>query len=259
MISTTQTQLKRYLAYMVLCCVALFAFGQTVSAHGGGEEEEASENLVEMLPATGENYHIEIEVETLDGNRIPELSITAVITNIETGEKTEKMLHGMFGGNYHYGSNVALPKGEYAIAFHIDPPTFMREGSRAGSWVEPVDAKVTFTSVETPEEEFETEILRTEDMVVVFVAEPAQAMWAFPGAMMDMHGDTEGDMHDEMDGMMDDHDMGSTDHDDEEESSGAVVVGVLTLVLGAVAGFLFGKSRKSPQVVTAPENTDMQG
>lgn len=248
---TTYTQIRN-LTIVALCLFALFAFSQIVSAHGGGEDEEASESLVHIVPAAGENYHIEIEAETLDGKRIPELSITAVITSIETGEVVEKMLHGMFGGNYHYGSNAALPEGEYFITFHIDPPTFMREGSRAGSWIEPIDAEVTFSAVTSPEDEFEMVIKTTEDMVIVFVAEPAQEMWVSPGGVMaDMHEDD----HDDMEGMTNDAMEEMTDdHDGERSGIGSLLIAVLALILGGALGFFFGRSRK-PEV-SAPENSE---
>lgn len=244
----------------ILCSFLLLTYAQAVSAHGDEEEEVASEKLAVVAAAPGENYHIEIEAETLDGKRIPELAITADITNVATGAVTQKMLHGMFGGNYHYGTNVALPEGEYRIVFHIAPPTFMREGSRAGSWVEEADAEVTLSAVDVPEDEYETEILRTEDMVVVFVAEPAQDMWAFPNSMMDMHDmadvhdeDTHEDMHDAMAEMVDDHH--AADHDSDRDT-GSTILAILTLIMGALLGFIAGKyMRSAPSASATPSDT----
>ena len=263
----THVQIKNYGALLVLCALSLFAYANFVSAHGGEVEEEASEALVEIAIALGENYHIEIEAETLDGKRIPDLSIEVTATNLATSEETVKTLHGMFGGNYHYGTNMALSEGEYSFVFHIEPPTFMREGSRAGSWTESVDAETTLSAVNNPEEEVEAVIKTTEDMVVVFVAEPAQPMWAFPQDMEEMgHMDDIMNVEeDEMiDNMMDDR-MGFEDeadvgHDEGREMVGTTSAVTLALIVGVGLGFLLGRSRKTPAPVTAaPESTEGQG
>lgn len=226
--SLTRTNLSYVIAFITLLIISfflLFTFGQIVHAHGDEGEEEASENLVEIVIAPGENYHIEIEAETLDGKRIPELGISVVAINVETGEEIEKTLHGMFGGNYHYGSNMALPEGEYSFAFHIDPPTFMREGSKAGSWAMPIDAEYTFSTVDNPDDEFETVIKTTGDMKIIFVAEPAQAMWVLPEVMEEMMEHMEGT-------------TGASD------GMSKTLLAVLALIVGGGLGFFFGRSRK---------------
>ena len=271
----THVQIKNYGALLVLCALSLFAYANFVSAHGGEVEEEASEALVEIAIALGENYHIEIEAETLDGKRIPELHIEVTATNVATGEETIKTLHGMFGGNYHYGTNMALPEGEYSFVFHIEPPTFMREGSRAGSWTESVDAETTLTAVNNPTDEVEAVIKTTEDMVIVFVAEPAQPMWAFPQNMEEMgHMDDIMDVEEDdimnveedemidnmMDGRMGFEDEADVGHDGRRETVGITFFTALALIVGMGLGLLLGRSRKTPVAVeTAPESTEGQG
>lgn len=47
----------------------------------------------------------------------------------------------MFGGNFHYGANIALKPKQYLLKFHLDPPTLGRTGIRANQWLDPVETE----------------------------------------------------------------------------------------------------------------------
>ena len=219
--------------YAILISVALIGsvLGvQGVSAHGD-EVGEISGELIQIDPMAGENYHLEIKPQTLEGYRIPDMDISVTITNAKTGESSEKHLHSMFGGNFHYGSNVALPEGEYILSFDLEPPTFMREGDRANSWIEPVEAEFTIKTENNPKEGFIIGEKTTKDMKIIFEMETAEAMWEFPeeavaapepavAAPVPASG----------------------------SNMNNIFLALLALVVGGGLGFFFGKSRKAVAV-----------
>ena len=203
---------------LIIALVSLASAGQIVSAHGG-EVGEVSNMLIKIAPASGENYHIEFKPETLDGYRIPNMDIAVTITNLKTGESSVKHLHGMFGGNYHYGSNIALSEGEYRFSFHAEPPMFMREGDRANSWVDPIDAEFTFPAVNSPKEGTMVGEKMTKDMKLIFEMETAEPMWEFPEK--------------------------AAPEPTVNNDSSKIFLAALFLLIGGGIGFFVGKSRKS--------------
>lgn len=92
-----------------------------------------------------ENVHLEVSVrDRADGRFVPGLHVTATLTGPggdDVGPVELPLLwHPMI---YHYGRNLRAPAdGEYALAVHIDPPTFMRHDEVNGRrFVEPVDVE----------------------------------------------------------------------------------------------------------------------
>ena len=215
--------------YAILISVALIGsvLGvQGVSAHGD-EVGEISGELIQIDPMAGENYHLEIKPQTLEGYRIPDMDISVTITNAKTGESSEKHLHGMFGGNFHYGSNVALPEGEYILSFDLEPPTFMREGDRANSWIEPIEAEFTVKTENNPKEGFIIGEKTTKDMKIVFEMETAEPMWEFPEPTAPAPTPV----------------VATTDSD--SDGMNKILLGVFALIVGGGLGFFFGKSKRA--------------
>lgn len=118
--------------------------------------EGAPENLAWREPAAGETNHIEIlpfEQET--GLLVPGAEITLTVLD-EAGEVVEsKPLEFYRGEFYHYANNFSLPgSGTYALRAEIEPPTFLRHGTKDGEGrvlTEPV--VVEFETVEIDTEE----------------------------------------------------------------------------------------------------------
>jgi len=215
--------------YAILISVALIGsvLGvQGVSAHGD-EVGEISGELIQIDPMAGENYHLEIKPQTLEGYRIPDMDISVTITNAKTGESSEKHLHSMFGGNFHYGSNVALPEGEYILSFDLEPPTFMREGDRANSWIEPIEAEFTVKTENNPKEGFIIGEKTTKDMKIIFEMETAEPMWEFPEPTAPAPTPV----------------VATTDSD--SDGMNKILLGVFALIVGGGLGFFFGKSKRA--------------
>lgn len=207
---------------LIITLVGLVLAGQVAWAHGDAAGK-ISDELVQINPAPGENYHLEIKPQTLEGYRIPNMDISVTITNTKTGETSVEHLHGMFGGNYHYGGNIALPAGVYNLAFHLDPPVFMREGGRANSWIEPVEADFNFTAVNDPKEGSIIGEKVTEDMKIIFEMETAEPMWALPAAPAPEPVTAAAP----------------------SDTSNKIFFAALTLIVGGALGFFFGKSRRA--------------
>lgn len=96
-----------------------------------------------------ENLHVEVSVrDRSDGRFVPGVRVTATLTapdGTRVGPTDLPLLwHPMI---YHYGRNVRVPAdGDYELAVHLDPPTFMRHDEVNGRRFEgPVD--VTFHGV----------------------------------------------------------------------------------------------------------------
>lgn len=85
-------------------------------------------------------HHIEIIAKTLDGQDLPYLSkVELTITDPDTGETTDLMLHPMFSRFFHYGANAVLESNKiYKLAFVLHPPTFVRDPSTKDRWLEHV-------------------------------------------------------------------------------------------------------------------------
>ena len=183
---------------------------------------DISDQLVKIDPAPGENYHIEFKPQTLEGYRIPNMDIAVTITNTETGKSSIKHLHAMFGGNYHYGSNIALSEGEYVFSFHAEPPRFMREGDRANSWIEPIDAEFAFSAINDPKEGTLVGEKTIEDLKLICEMETAESMWAFPEkAMPELVTNTA-----------------------PSDAPSKIFLAVFALLVGGGIGFFVGKSKR---------------
>jgi len=214
----------KYALFIAVILIGTVLGVRGIGAHGG-ETGEVSNRLVKTDPAPGENYHIEFKPQTPEGYRIPDMDISVTIKNTKTGASSVKHLHAMFGGNYHYGSNIALSEGEYIFSFHADPPMFMREGDRANSWIDPIDAEFTFSAVNDPKEGALVGEKMTKDMKIVFEMETAETMWEFPkkaASEQDMNAVPSG-------------------------TSDKIFLAVFMLLIGVVVGFFVGKSKRPAQ------------
>lgn len=218
----------KYALFIIIALVSSVSAGQVVSAHGG-EVGEVSKELIKIDPASGENYHIEVKPQTLEGYRIPNMNISATVTSLKTGETSVVQLHGMFGGNYHYGSNIALKEGEYNFAFHLEPPTFMREGARANSWMEPVEADFNFSAVNNLTGETVVGEKVTKDMKIAFGMEVAEPMWEFPEKAAPAPAPV----------------APAAPSGASSDASSKIFFAALALVVGGGLGFFFGKSKRA--------------
>jgi len=194
------------------------------SGHSDDGDAVAPARVTEMKPAVGDTHHLEVKPESLEGYRIPDMKITVEAIPQGGGSVIEKELDGMFGGNFHYGVNIALEPKQYLLKFHLDPPTFMREGKRASQWLEPIDAEFTFDAAASIETSGEIGTKQTSDMKIIFEAEEAESMFVLPGGE---------DMRMTAEPM----------HDDEEESteSNAGATSAIFGVLGVIVGFVLGR------------------
>lgn len=205
-----------------LLCATVF-FPGAVGAHSESGDMVNPSGVVEMKPAAGDTHHLEVKPETLEGYRIPDMKITVKAIPQGGGPVIEKELEGMFGGNFHYGVNIALEPKKYLLKFHLDSPTFMREGARAELWLKPVDAEFTFDAAVSVEMSGKIGVTQTSDMKIAFEAEEAESMFVLPGGE---------DMH-----------MGAKPaHEDDVaplKDSAGMLWGIG--ILGIVAGFILGR------------------
>lgn len=213
--------------FMIGAFVLLFAvvgyFG-VASGHSDESDAVVPEEVIEMKPASGDTHHLEVKPESLEGYRIPDMKITVKAIPQGGGSVIEKELDGMFGGNFHYGTNIALEPRQYLLKFHLDPPAFMREGKRASQWLESIDAEFTFDAAAPIETSGGIGTKQTSDMKISFEAEEAEAMFVLPG---------EEDMHME---------AGSMSREESESSeSDAGMLSVFIGILGIVVGFVLGR------------------
>lgn len=155
----------------LLCLLNVFL----VAAH--------EENLAvkEMKPMPDETHHLEVKPESLEGYRIPYMSVTVTIIDQETQEKKTIEMHPMFGGNFHYGINVGLKPKQYLLRFHLDSPTFTRGDERESQWLEPVDVDFTFDASAKFEKSIKIGGKETKDMKISFEAEHAEPMFILEG------------------------------------------------------------------------------
>ncbi len=141
------------------------------------------ENLMvqEIRPSADETHHIEVKPQSSEGYRIPYMEVTVTIIDQETQEKKTLELHPMFGGNFHYGANVALKPKQYLLRFHLDAPTFVRTHAREDQWTEPVEAEFPFDASVQFEKSIKIGTKETADMNITFEAEHAEEMFVLEG------------------------------------------------------------------------------
>ena len=165
---------------IVVCMLLLPAviFGKVARAHSDEPDGMmAPAGVTEVKPAPGETHHLEVKAETLEGYRIPGMKITVTATPQGGGTPIEKELDGMFGGNFHYGAGMAFEPKQYLLVFHLDPPTFMREGKRANQWLESIDAEFVFDAAAPLGTSGIIGSKETADMKISFEAEEAESMF----------------------------------------------------------------------------------
>lgn len=162
----------------ILTAVSLFIAGVfvfvAVSAHEGAPSTK------EIL-VTGETHHLEVKPASLEGYRIPNMEVTVKIIDDLTHSEKIVTLHPMFGGNFHYGANVTLEPKKYRLVFHLDPPTFMREGKRMGQWLSAAEAEFPFDGAMKFDDNVKIGEKETADMKISFETEHAEEMLAFSG------------------------------------------------------------------------------
>ncbi len=194
------------------------------NGHSDNGDATAPSGVTEMKPAAGDTHHLEVKPESPEGYRIPDMKITVKAIPQDGGSVIEKELDGMFGGNFHYGANIALEPKRYLLKFHLDPPTFMREGKRSSQWLETIDAEFIFDAAASIETSGKIGIKQTSDMKIIFEAEEAESMFVLS---------KEKDIH-----------MASKPmHDDESESAenNAGMLSALIGILGVIVGFVLGR------------------
>src|SRR3989344_2823476 len=218
---------------IVACAMAVSAgfFGGIASAHSDGPADGmmVPATMTEMKPGPGETHHLEVKVETLEGFRIPDMEIAVTATPQGGGTPIEKELDGMFGSNFHYGVGMALEPKQYLLTFHLDPPTFMREGKRASQWLELVDAEFVFDAGTQTSGVIGTKELA--DMKIIVEAEEPESMYMMAegaGGHMETMVDQQVPV---------------------QKSSGSslALIGVLGLIVGFILGrFVFAAKEPAP-------------
>lgn len=202
-----------------------------VLAHGDGD----SGTIREIAPAANETHHLEVKPESMEGYRIPYMEITVDIIDPQTNKTTTVELMPMFGGNFHYGANVALEPKQYRMKFHLDAPMMMRTHVREGQWRESVEQEFSFDAAASFEESMKLGTKETDDMKISFEAEHAETMF-MPEGMEDEHMAD----HDDMMTMMQD--------TAESQQTGvpptiAILVAALSFAAGGFLGRYFLKPR----------------
>lgn len=137
----------------------------------------------EMMPMADETHHLEVKPESIDGYRLPYIKVTVSIIDQETMEKKVVELQPMFGGNFHYGANVALKPKQYLLQFHLEPPTFGRTEKRENQWLAPVDAEFTFDASVREGKIGNKEL---QDMKISFETEAAESMFVLEDSKQTM-------------------------------------------------------------------------
>lgn len=142
---------------------------------------EGELSVVRMEQEAGATHHLEVKPESKEGYRIPYMKVTATLVDQEVGQERTVEFHPMFGGNFHYGANVALQPKSYVVRFHLDPPTFVRSHAREDQWLSPLEAEFPFDAAKPFEKNVKIGTRETEDMKVSFEVEHAEEMFILPG------------------------------------------------------------------------------
>lgn len=118
----------------------LIIFSTKVSAHEGDYPiETINYNVKETKLIAADVYRIKVFVETLDGQTIPYLKASVLIVDNVTGSSENKDLVPIFNDRLYYGTDISLTHTNYHLYFHIEPPTFEREGVSKDSWLSIVE------------------------------------------------------------------------------------------------------------------------
>jgi hypothetical protein len=157
--------------------LTLFASFGVANADSGTHDVTAVAGVTEMKPAAGDTHHLEVKPETLEAYRIPGMKITVTAIPEGGGPEIVKQLDEMFGGNFHYGVNLALEAKKYTLKFHLEPPTFMREGKRANQWLTPIDAEFPFDGAAPVAISGKIGTKETPDMKIAFETEEAESIF----------------------------------------------------------------------------------
>lgn len=164
------------------------AFALTVMLVFGGNAVFAHRETVlikKIESAAGDTHHLEVKPESLEGYRIPYMKITATLIEQNSKKSAAVELHPMFGGNFHYGANVALEPKQYLIRFHLDPPTFIKGDLRKDQWLSPVEAEFIFDAAAKFDKSVKIGQKNTSDMKISFEAERAEKMFVLANAMQE--------------------------------------------------------------------------
>lgn len=137
--------------------------------------------LKEISSLPSETHHLEVKPETVEGYRLPYMKVSVEIIEQETKEGKKIEMHPMFGGNFHYGVNVALQPKKYLLKFHLDAPTFTRTHARESQWTQPIEAEFTFDASAKFENSIKIGSKETKDMKISFEAEHAESMFILEG------------------------------------------------------------------------------
>lgn len=219
----------------VLIFMFMFFIGHVVSADDGhphDEESSAPAGLMLMAPKPGETHHFEVKPETLDGQRIPYMSVSVTAVLKGSGDVIEKELHPMFGGGLHYGVNIALPGEEYTLKFHLEPPSseLARGDSRKDQWLNSLDFEFDFNAKEEFDHKIDIGKASLADMNIFFESEHAESMWMNMAGGMDMDGDMQAD--------------------DKNTQKTPLLHAFVGLFVGLILGFLFwGRVKKTNALV----------
>ncbi|MDO8492323.1 MAG: iron transporter [bacterium] len=231
-----------FISTFAILMVMVFS-SKFASAHGEEGVVVMTGKVMEMKPATTDTHHMEVKAETLEGFRIPYMKITVIAVPEGGGKTVTKVLDSMFGTNFHYGANMTLEPKKYTLTYHVEPPTFMREGKRANQWLEEVDATFPFDAAASIETAGKIGTKEIADMKILFEAETAESMYVLAESVDTpmMGGDSmmEGVTHDDADRASGDSDGGSL-----------AGIGILGLIIGLIIGkfILKPKSPVSPAV-----------
>lgn len=98
-----------------------------------------------VKPKKNATHHLEVKTSVPGkGYRIPYSTVKATFLNLQSKKTFTKMVHPMFGGNFHYGTDVTLPKGKYELTIDVSPPSIMRMEESINKWLKPVKTKFRF-------------------------------------------------------------------------------------------------------------------
>ena len=172
-----------YNPFAAFLAILIFSIFVSSYAFANGAHEGVPAGMTEMAPAADDTHHIEVKPATLEGYRIPYMEIYMTIIDQETKETKTFELGPMFGGNFHYGANIALKPKLYLLRFHLDPPALMREGPRASQWAAPVEAEFLFDASVQFNDSIDIGVKETADMKIAFETEHAEEMF-MPSDMM---------------------------------------------------------------------------
>lgn len=165
--------------FPIFLSITSFVFSFLVALLVFAHEEGST--IKEIKPMVDETHHLEVKPESLEGYRLPYMKVTVNIIEQDTKKEKVLELHSMFGGNLHYGINVALKPKEYRLKFHLDAPTFARGKERENQWFEPIDAEFLFDASKKFEKSIKIGNKETKDMKISFEAEHAESMFILEG------------------------------------------------------------------------------